>query len=79
MPRPDLGAPLSTHPATALEFLRTIERGGDPEEASVTREVTHRYLQARFGDHPLSAQEEAHLAARVKALGDPAQPPTTPS
>ena len=53
---------------TALEFLRSVERLGDAEEASVTREVTHRYLQARFGDRPLTAQEEAYLATRVKKL-----------
>jgi len=61
---------------TALEFLRAIEHKGDAEEASVTRDVTLRYLQARFGDSPLGAREEAELAARVKALGDSSRPPT---
>ncbi len=71
---------------TALEFLRRVERKGSTDEAEVTREVTGRYLTARFGDEPLTLDEEAHLVARVKTLasrprtgagarGDPGRPP----
>ena len=53
---------------TALEFLRRVERKGSQEEAEVTREVTGRYLSARFGDEPLTDEEEVHLSAQVKRL-----------
>jgi len=46
-----------------------VEQRGTPEEAGVTREVTGRYLEARFGEVPLSEQDAARLASRMRGLG----------
>ena len=59
---------------TALEFLDKVERGGTPDEAAVAREVTQRYLAARFGGAALPPPEAARLAALVRELGTAATP-----
>ena len=53
---------------TALEFQAQVAERGSEAEALVTREVTGRYLETRFGGAPLSEQDAAWLAGKVRGL-----------
>jgi transglutaminase-like putative cysteine protease len=60
------GFPRPDH-ATPCEHAKSLCESGFPQLAEV-REVTDRYMQARYGDRPLSAGEMKLLRAKIDAV-----------